>query len=250
MLDNKLKTPTALKLCQDLKSSIEVRKNQYFCDFVFHAMVIDPRYYRNEEFLTPAQWEKAKSGVVKYIIELTPEQAEGQHDTSLQVSSSDLLNLSDGLDELFVEKNEDANDSNSSSTDAWALLPKKPSDPKEVLAKKDIIDAEFQYLHAQVNPSIDPFDFYMKHHNVLPNLSQAASHFLLASSSSVDSERFFSGATALYQNKSRNKLSGKRAEKLLFIKGSNKNSKPLSNKVQTEDSEYSEDEVDIVRDTC
>lgn len=200
-------------------------------------MVIDPRYYGNRKFLSEAEWDKAKEGVINF---LTKEEG----GTTANDNDVDPHDVMDRLHSF-----EDENDSTDSITNAWDLLPNKSINPNdnEKLAKKDLVEAEFKYFRTRTGESNDPFDFYKKQCSVLPQLSKAAAHYLLASSSSVESERFFSGATSLYQNKSRNKLSGDRAEKLLFIKGTNKAAEAHTDAV-TEIEESEDDEPDIVFD--
>lgn len=248
--DNKLKTPLAIQLCVNLKIALASRRTQYTCSFVYQAMVLDPRYSCDETFLTAKEWKKAKFDVVAYIINLD---ADSIHDERMDLSA-DSINLNDSDDHIadpkktlehLTDMDDDDNSSGSSITNPWQLVPQKTTDPKaaDAMAKKDLIEAEFRYLRAHVHQALDPFDFYMKEKTSLPNLSLAASHFLLASSSSVDSERFFSGATALYQNKSRNRLSAERAEKLLFVKGVDKSQASAAEKEDEESEEEAEPEI-------
>lgn len=91
----------------------------------------------------------------------------------------------------------------------------KPSNIPDI---REEIKKELQFVKDRVDPNIKPMDFYAKNEEFLPNLSKAAKHFFLASSSSVESESFFSDATSLYGNKQRNRLSANIAQKLLQIR--------------------------------
>jgi hypothetical protein len=63
----------------------------------------------------------------------------------------------------------------------------------------------------------DPFHWWSKNQKRFPQLAKIAQKYLSAPPSSVASERLFSGAGDVYDDK-RNKLAPEKAEMLLFIK--------------------------------
>uniref|UniRef100_A0A914YRZ4 HAT C-terminal dimerisation domain-containing protein n=1 Tax=Panagrolaimus superbus TaxID=310955 RepID=A0A914YRZ4_9BILA len=127
----------------------------------------------------------------------------------------------------------------------WSMHPIQASDTTADSneAIRNLVQAEFKYVRSKLDRKSDPFDFYRKHGDSLPYLKQAAAHFLLASASSVDSERFFKDAVALYQNKQRNRLSADHASKLLFVKVTERNeTKERQTKAIEDDSD---EEIDL-----
>ena len=62
-----------------------------------------------------------------------------------------------------------------------------------------------------------PFDWWAEHHKRYPNIAQVAKRYLTASATSVPSERLFSSAGDIYDEK-RSRILPEHAEHLLFIK--------------------------------
>uniref|UniRef100_A0A914Q8Z6 HAT C-terminal dimerisation domain-containing protein n=1 Tax=Panagrolaimus davidi TaxID=227884 RepID=A0A914Q8Z6_9BILA len=118
-----------------------------------------------------------------------------------------------------------------------------PEDDKQK-AKRDLIASEFVYLKSNVDLKQEPFKFFATEESHLPLLKKAAEYYLVASSTSLDSERFFNGATSIFENKDRNNLSGKTAEKLLFVKAWDRKRMKYSTSCDSE----SDDECDLVFD--
>ncbi len=68
-----------------------------------------------------------------------------------------------------------------------------------------------------ISRSSDPLDFWERNKGRFPALAEVARVYLSAPSTSVDSERLFSTAAHILDEK-RNRLSSQNAEKLIFIK--------------------------------
>lgn len=195
----KFKCETTKVLCQTLSDSIGNRIMKYYRNFIFAAMAVDPRYCGNPKYLTPLQWERGYNAVILFLMKSEE---------------------NDSSDESIENEMEEDVPHEAHLMDPYDLDEARPSNtatPSSVSDMKKEIKAEFQYLKSKPQKK-KVLEFYKENENRLPHLAKAARHFLLASSSSIESERFFSDATALYEKKQRNRLGGKTGGRLLYVR--------------------------------
>uniref|UniRef100_A0AC34F955 HAT C-terminal dimerisation domain-containing protein n=1 Tax=Panagrolaimus sp. ES5 TaxID=591445 RepID=A0AC34F955_9BILA len=187
-------------------------------------MVLDPRFSRNKVYLKEIQWESAFKNVVLY---LTKDTEEVSAESADEETSSSANTLDSNISSDDIDPDELA--------ERQSLKPKPDNNIREDIRK------ELDFIQKRSDSQIQPFEFYKTNKNYLQNFSKAVKHFFLASSSAIESESFFSDATALYGNKQRNKLSAASAHKLLQIrvmqKRNNSNPDPVFDEEQESDSD-------------
>ncbi|VDP06914.1 unnamed protein product [Heligmosomoides polygyrus] len=108
-------------------------------------------------------------------------------------------------------------------TPVWNILTEtKDADSTELGTKEDEIEVEIkQYMIAlkRARPQFetDPLEWWRVHQTQFPRISNSVSHYLVCPATSVDCERLFSLAGAIYGNKRRGSLKGETARLLLML---------------------------------
>lgn len=185
-------------------------------------MLCDPRFSGNKTYLTELQCEEGVEEIVKFL--------DGKkEDDTVAFGSSDIDNIS----------NEEI--SSVALISPWSFNKKEKKRPSIITTTTTAVDLKAEISYIQKFEIDDVFKFYEEHSLKLPLLSSAASLFLLPSSTSIDSERFYSDATTVYDDKHRNRLSAATASKLLIIRVTQKkqkinNSENMFTKLQEEES--------------
>lgn len=197
--------------------------------YITSAMALDPRFKGNINYLNESQWEAADRNIVLHLVKDDVQQLFA--DDSDEDPSSPNNSMNSGGSNLSMLDPDEMDRRQSRRS-----MPCKTSDVREEIKK------ELQFVKDHVDPNIKPLDFYAKNEQYLPHLSKAAKHFFLASSSSVESESFFSDATALYGNKQRNRLSADSAQKLLQIRVMQKRNVDSAETINKEREESDSDE--------
>ncbi|KAK7886512.1 hypothetical protein WMY93_026133 [Mugilogobius chulae] len=166
----------------------------------FLATILDPRY--KDRYFTSATKQQAK----KLVLEKMNTQ-QRQHTHVL-------------TDEPEAETTESGNNS---LLDMYAEILEENTD-SEVYSEKGHIEMQFQtYLFeatlplSSEEPAETPLEYWRTNKTRFPDLAELARKYLSAPCTSVDSERLFSAAANVMDEK-RNRLTCENAEKLLFIK--------------------------------
>jgi len=166
--------------------------------FLKAVMAVDPRFYRWGALLNDDEWDDVELAIIEqHSVERLPD---------LVTDTEPAAVLSDEED--------DAQQS------PWNLLEKKRKIEKKrgasaaEIAKAKLLAAgraefaHFANLLETERPAkdADPFEFWRKNEKTLPMIAKAARRYLAAPPTSVASERLFSQAGLIYDNKLRTRL--------------------------------------------
>ena len=117
-----------------------------------------------------------------------------------------------------LEETDEQCSSRSVSDTMSALLSSESDNEESDQANKETTEMIEKYLKLKRIPtSEDPLLWWSSNKDLFPELAELARSYLACSSSSVASERLFSGAGMIYDEK-RSRLAPERAQKLLFLK--------------------------------
>lgn len=188
------------KLLSEMTARFDKLQNN---DMYVIATFLDPRYKGN--FLEPHALQRAITNLGQLCEEMKDQDKEGEHqkkrrkilETNIPSSSR---SIADTMSVLLSSSDSDNDDHGQSDV------------CKETASMID----KYQKLK-RIQMSEDPLLWWSKNAESYPSLAALARTYLACPSSSVASERLFSGAGIIYDEK-RSRLAPERVQKLLFLK--------------------------------
>ncbi|XP_053622506.1 zinc finger BED domain-containing protein 4-like [Plodia interpunctella] len=200
------KVPNLVTIRSSLQAELERRfnfdeKNKYLV-----ATFLDPRFKTG--FLGLVQAERARQKILLEALKI----------------SCDELSTDDDSSPLRKKKNLNENDRTIEIHDSfWNCFEevatgnmRNANDEEDVQKNVVANELDFYLKTVRLDRKADPYNWWFANANQYPNLSKFAKVYLSSPGSSVYSERLFSEAGNIYDEK-RNRLLPKNAEKLVFI---------------------------------
>ena len=171
-------------------------------DLYVTATLLDPRY-KTKLF--------THQTVIGKIVTSIGEKCEDIKNSKISQSTSK-------TDVTLPKKNKPSTSTDITLSEAMNNILSSSSDDEEQCVSQDIIKNIQMYLdEKRIRMEDNPLEWWKTNIHKYPYIAELARSYLACPPSSVASERLFSGAGLIYDEK-RTRLSAKRAEKLLFLK--------------------------------
>jgi hypothetical protein len=222
MMLMKKEDKTALKkLGKQLVANLTTRMCEPLANnFLREAAAMDPRFFRRTSIFTAEEWDAVESCVANRAVAL-------ERDTTVAdaVVPGDVEGDDDGRE---AEEVQGSSDGSKDVDSFWNMLDNAPALKRARVEKpaamdlKNRLQAEFAIYKGileKTRPPNDslPYAFWKTHASALPTLSWLARAYLAVPPPSVNSERLFSRAAVILDNKRRNRLLPKKTEQCLLL---------------------------------
>ncbi|XP_054744485.1 zinc finger BED domain-containing protein 4-like [Anastrepha obliqua] len=201
------KVPNLVTMRSSLHAELERRfsfdgKNKYLV-----ATFLDPRF--KTSFLGLVQAEKARQKILLEALKISCDESSSTDDDSSPIRKKRNLNENDRTMEIH--------DSFWNCFEEVATDNMRNANNEEDVERNTVAnELDFYLKTGRLDRKANPYKWWLANENQYPNLSKFAKVYLSSPGSSVYSERLFSEAGNIYDEK-RNRLLQKNAEKLVFI---------------------------------